>query len=291
MRLRLGAVEHDLTTHTLVMGVLGGPQAAAVPGATGPSSIDAVLTRAEAMVGEGADALDVGGVGGGPGPPVGEEDELSRLVPLVEALRARIDVPLSVDTWRSRVVAEVCAAGAAVVHDIGGSADDGYLRAVEDAKATVAISHRRPSRPAVAASPAGFVAEVRAFLAEQVARAGAAGIPDERIVVDAGLGLGKTPAQALTLLRESAALADLGPALLLSASNQRFLGVLLDLEVDERRMASHAAAALGIARGCRIVRAHDVRGARRVADVLEALLNARLSRVTTADAATGGPGA
>ena len=110
-----------------------------------------------------------------------------------------------------------------------------------------------------------------------VARARAAGVAEDRIIVDAGLDLGKTPRQSLTLLRRSATLADLGPPLLLSASNKRFLGALLDLEIDERRAASHAAHALGIALGCRVVRVHDVQGAKRVAAVLEALLSTRLA--------------
>src|SRR5205085_8079843 len=108
------------------------------------------------------------------------------------------------------------------------------------------------------------VATVRSALTAMAARAREAGIPAERIVVDAGLDLGKTWQQSLELLRRSDALAALGYPLLLSASNKTFLGKLLDLEINERRDASLAAAALGVARGCRIVRAHDVRGTRRV---------------------------
>jgi dihydropteroate synthase len=119
------------------------------------------------------------------------------------------------------------------------------------------------------------VAEVAAFLRDRAARAEAAGIPPERIVVDAGCDLGKTWQQSLVLLRRSADLAALGYPLLLSVSNKTFLGRLLDLEVGERREASHAAHALGIIGGCRILRAHDVRGARRTADVVAAILEHR----------------
>ncbi len=118
-----------------------------------------------------------------------------------------------------------------------------------------------------------MVREVVSFCAERAARAEAAGIPRQRIIVDAGLDLGKTEPQSLVLApRVATRLAALGYPVLLSASNKRFLGVLLDLEVGERREATIAAHALGIALGCRILRAHDVRGARRTADVLAALL-------------------
>jgi dihydropteroate synthase len=119
------------------------------------------------------------------------------------------------------------------------------------------------------------VTEVVEFLRDRAARAVAAGIPPERVMVDAGLDLGKTEPMSLELLQASDALVALGFPVFLSASNKRFLGVVLGLEVDERRLATVAAHALGIAKGCRVLRAHDVRGSRRVADVLAAVLAAR----------------
>jgi dihydropteroate synthase len=118
------------------------------------------------------------------------------------------------------------------------------------------------------------VETVKEFLSERAERALRAGIPPQRIVVDAGLDLGKTAAQSLELLRGSPALATLGYPLLLSASNKTFLGVLLELEIDQRREASLGAAALGIFGGCRILRVHDVAGTRRVVETLAALSQA-----------------
>jgi dihydropteroate synthase len=118
------------------------------------------------------------------------------------------------------------------------------------------------------------VTDVGAFLLERAARAEAAGIHRDRIVLDAGLDLGKTWQQSLALLRASDRLAVHGRPVLLSASNKTFLGKLLDLEIDDRRLASHAAHALGVRLGCRILRVHDVRGARRTADVVAAILEA-----------------
>jgi dihydropteroate synthase len=119
------------------------------------------------------------------------------------------------------------------------------------------------------------VVDVARFLADRAAGAREAGIPAERIVLDAGLDLGKTAEQSLTLLRASAALAGHGYPLLLSASNKTFLGRVLDLELTERREASIGAAALGISWGCRIVRVHDVRGTCRARDALAAISEAR----------------
>jgi len=279
VRLRLGTTEHDLTTRTLVMGILNRtPDSFFDAGAH--FGLDDLLVRADQLVAEGADLLDVGGVKAGPGPEVSEEEELDRVAPSVEALRARFDVPLSVDTWRSKVLAQACTAGAVVGNDISGFADDDYLPAAAAAGATVVATHIRLQPRVADPNPVygDLVGEVRAFLVERVARARAAGIDEDQIIVDAGLDLGKTPAQSLTLLRESAALADLGPPLLLSASNKRFLGALLDLDIGERRIASHAAHALGIARGCRVIRVHDVRGAKRVCAVIDAVLAARSTR-------------
>jgi dihydropteroate synthase len=278
MRLRLGTVDHDLTTRALVIGVVD--LAPPASGTNAPAAGGALFVRVEALVAEGADVLDLGGAGA----DVGEDEEQARLVGVVEAVRARFDVPLSIDTWRPGVLAAAAAAGAAVCTDRSGLAGATHLQAASQTDLAVVITHNRPPP----ADRSDILGQVQASLAEAVATARAMGVPDERMIVDAGLDQGKTPQQSLTLLRESAALADLGPPLLLDASNRRFLGLLLDLDVGERRVASHAAAALGIARGCRLVRSHDVRGARRVADVLSALLAARLAHVTAGIEADGG---
>jgi len=275
MHLRIGDRSHDLTTRTLVMGILNRtPDSFFDKGET--FALDALVARADRLVAEGADILDVGGVKAGPGPEVGEAEELDRVVPAVAALRARIDVPISVDTWRASVAAEAYRAGAVMGNDISGFADEGFLPAAAAAGASVVATHIRIG-PRVADPEPHYddvVASVRDFLAERGARARAAGIPADRIVVDAGLDLGKTADHSLALLRASGELASLGYPLLLSASNKPFLGVLLGLAVDRRAEASLGATAVGVSLGCRIVRAHDVLGTRRVCDALAAVLEA-----------------
>ena len=168
-------------------------------------------------------------------------------------------------------------AGAVVGNDISGFADPEYLPVAAKAEAAVVATHIRlaPRVPDPDPHYDDVVAEVAEFLVDRAQRAEALGIPRERIMIDAGLDLGKTEPQSLVLLRASDRLAELGYPLLLSASNKRFLGHLLGTEVTDRNEASHAAHALGIGLGCRVLRAHDVRGARRVRDVMAAVLEAR----------------
>ena len=270
--LSLGPTSYDVTRRALVMGILNRTRDSFfAPAAT--FDLDNFLTRAEQLVSEGADLLDVGGVKAGPGDEVGEAEELDRVVPAIELLRQRFDVPVSVDTWRASVARASFAAGACVGNDISGFADPEYLGVAAAAQASVVATHIR-LRPRVADPDPRYddvTATVVAFLSDRRQRALDAGVASERIILDAGLDLGKTAAQSLQLLRDSAQLAALGP-LLLSASNKTFLGVMFDLDVMDRREASLAATALGVAAGCRVLRVHDVRATVRVRDALERVM-------------------
>ena len=268
----LGEHEFDVTSRALVMGILNRTRDSFFqPAAT--FDFDAFLKRAEELVNAGADLLDVGGVKAGPGDEVSESEELDRVVPAIAALRERFDVPLSIDTWRASVAKACFTQGASLGNDISGFADPEYLPAAAQAGASVVATHIR-LRPRVADPTPEYddvTATVLDFLAERQQWALDAGIPRERIIVDAGLDLGKTAGQSLQLLRDSAQLAALGP-LLLSASNKTFLGKMFDLDVLERREPSLSAAALGIIGGCRVLRVHDVRGTVRVRDTVEQIL-------------------
>jgi dihydropteroate synthase len=277
VRLCLGEREYDITTRALVMGIVNRtPDSFFDKGRY--FDMDESLKLADQLVADGADIIDVGGVKAGPGPEVTLEEELERVIPAVEALHARIDVPLSIDTWRAEVARQAYAVGAVVGNDISGFGDPDYLPVSAAANATVVATHIRLAPRVPDPEPRydndDVVTAVCDFLVDRARRAADAGIPPERIVLDAGLDLGKTWQQSLELLRASDRLAALGYPLLLSASNKTFLGRFLDLEIDERNEASLASAALGVTLGCRIVRAHDVRGTRRVCDVLAAVLEA-----------------
>lgn len=273
--IRLGDECFDVRGRALVMGILNRtPDSFYDRGATW--DFDAFLLRAEQLVAEGADLLDVGGVKAGPGPDVGEEEELERVVPAVEALIARFGVPVSADTWRAGVLDAACSAGAVVGNDISGFSDPDYLTVAAKHGATVVATHIR-LQPRVADPDPHYVdlvSDVGVFLLDRARRAEGAGLTAERIVLDAGLDLGKTPAQSAVLLRESAAHATLGYPFLLSASNKRFVGDLLGRDVSDRRAESLAAVAYGVMRGCRVLRVHDVAGAVHVCRTIEALLDA-----------------
>jgi dihydropteroate synthase len=274
--LELGDRRFDITHRALVMGILNRtPDSFFDAGSY--FDFDDFLGRADRLVADGADLLDVGGVKAGPGPEVSEEEELDRVIPAISALHERVDVALSCDTWRSTVARAAYDAGAVVGNDISGFADPEYLPVAAKAGASVVATHIRlaPRVPDPEPSYDDVVDAVATFLLDRARQAEAAGIPPERIIVDAGLDLGKTEPQSLELLRASDRLAVLGYPLLLSASNKRFLGHLLGTEVTDRGDATHAAHALGIGLGCRVLRAHDVRGARRVRDVMAAVLEAR----------------
>jgi dihydropteroate synthase len=272
---RLGERVHDLTTRTLIMGILNRtPDSFYDQGAT--FALDDLLRRADVLVRDGADLLDVGGVKAGPGPEVGEAEELDRVIPTIAAVTERLDVPVSADTWRASVLDEACKAGAVVGNDISGFADPDYLAVAARHNASVVATHirLRPRVPDPEPHYDDLVGEVAAFLVDRGRRAEAAGLGAEQIAVDAGLDLGKTPAMSAVLLRESDRLAGLGWTLLLSASNKRFFGELFGLAIDDRRAESLTAVAYGVAHGCRIVRVHDVAGTVRVCRTVEAIVAA-----------------
>jgi len=273
--LELGPHRFDVTSRALVMGICNRtPDSFFDRGEH--FDFDRFLRRVDQIVAEGADVIDVGGVKAGPGAEVSEAEELERVIPAIGAIRERFGVPVSVDTWRATVAGEAFAAGAVVGKDISGFADEQYLTVAAAASASVVATHirLRPRVPDPEPVYGDLIGEVTAFLLHRASQASSAGIPNQRIILDAGLDLGKTATQSLDLLRNSEHLAAFGYPLLLSASNKRFLGDVLGLEMAERRDASLAAAALGIAKGCRIVRVHDVAGTVRVRDVVAAVLSA-----------------
>ncbi len=253
MQLELGTRSYDLTTRSLVMGILNRT----------PDSfydrgrywdLDAFYAQAARLVADGADLLDVGGVKAGPGPEVSETEELDRVVPVIAALHDRFDVALSVDTWRATVAAHAYQAGAVIGNDISGFADPAYLGVAAAARAGVVATHIRlgPRIPDPDPEYDDVVEEVARFLADRADQARRAGIPDSRIILDAGLDLGKNPRQSTALLRQSDRLTALGWPMLLSASNKPFLGVLFGLGPGDRAGATMAAHALGVSLGCRI---------------------------------------
>jgi dihydropteroate synthase len=274
VRLRVGERHYDIAHRALVMGILNRTTDSFYDRGV-HFRLDDLLCRAEQLVADGADLLDVGARAAGVGTrEVSEAEETHLICETLTELRRRLDVPLSVDTWRAPVAAAAFAAGAVIGNDLSGFSDPGFLPAAAAAGATVVATHMRlaPRVPDPNPVYGDVVADVAAALARLAACAESAGIAADRILVDPGLDLGKTWQQSTRLLAATARFAALGYPVLLAPSNKIFLGRLLGLEVHERGHATVAACAIAAARGARVLRVHDARPARQAADLVAAVL-------------------
>ena len=225
------------------------------------ASTAAAIAHARQLIADGADILDIGGESTRPGAaPVSEQQELERVLPVIEGLRG-ITVPISIDTWKPQVMRAALAAGASMVNDVNALQAEGALQAVADTDAAVCLMHKQGTPQTMQQRPEyrDVITEVSMFLDERIAAAEAAGIARQRMVIDPGFGFGKTLAHNLDLLRELAAFRALGVPVLAGLSRKSMLGTITGREVGERVAASVAAAMLAVQRGAAIVRVHDVR--------------------------------
>lgn len=239
----------------------------------------AALARAEQMVAEGADILDIGGESSRPGSdPVSEEEELARVLPIIEHLAPRVGIPISVDTYHASVAAAAVAAGASIINDISGlHADPAMAEAAGRAGAALVVMHMRGTPKTMQADTtyADLPGEVWRSLRESADAALAAGVPPEKIVVDPGIGFAKSVEGNLVLLRRLGELRSLGYPILVGASRKSFLGRLLGTDDPADRLeGSLAAAAVAAWNGARILRVHDVRETRRALQVAWAVRSA-----------------
>jgi len=232
----------------------------------------AAVDHAKALIGEGADLLDVGAESSRPGAQgVSAEEELSRLIPVLEGLRG-CTVPVSVDTTKPEVMRRAIAAGAAMINDIGALRAAGALEAVAESDAAVCLMHMQGEPRTMQKEPryGDVAAEVAAFLEERVAAAEAAGIERERIAVDPGFGFGKTVAHNFELLRRLDRIVSIGVPVVAGWSRKSTLGAITGRAADDRLAGGLAAALLAVQRGARIVRVHDVAATRDAFAVLAA---------------------
>lgn len=222
---------------------------------------DAALAHAQQLIAEGADIIDIGGESTRPGAqPVGVQEELDRVLPIIEGLRGA-PVPISIDTCKPQVMQAAIAAGAQMVNDINALQDAAAMNAVATGNAAVCLMHKQGNPQTMQTQPQyqDVIAEVSEFLRERIAAAEAAGIGRERIVIDPGFGFGKTLAHNLDLLRHLDKLRELGVPVLAGLSRKSMLGALTGREAGDRVVASVAAALIAVQRGASIVRVHDVR--------------------------------
>ncbi len=245
--------------------------------------VDAALARARQMLAEGADILDVGGESTRPGSaPVSAQEEIRRVVPVIRALRAETEAVISIDTSKATVAEAALAAGADIINDVWGLRADPALAALAaEADAPVILMHNRSNPKQAAIDPElggryvgveydDLMADIRRELSICLDIAHRAGIPDEKIILDPGVGFGKTVEQNLEVVNRLDEIKEMGYPVLLGTSRKSFIGYTLDLPPDQRAEGTAATTAIGIDRGADIVRVHDV------------LINTRVARMTDA---------
>ncbi|MEW6217955.1 MAG: dihydropteroate synthase [Thermodesulfobacteriota bacterium] len=237
------------------------------------------LAQAEAMLAAGADLLDVGGESTRPfAAPVAADQELARVLPVIEAIRARWPIPLSVDTRKAMVAEAALAAGADLVNDVSAlTHDPAMVEVVRRWQVPVVLMHMqgRPETMQLAPAYGDVVAEVKAFLAERIAWAQAQGIPRQHLIVDPGIGFGKTVEHNLALLRGLPQLRELGCPVLVGHSRKAFLGKVLGIERPaDRDLATAAVSALCAAAGVAVVRVHDVAATAQAVRIARAITGA-----------------
>lgn len=264
MKLVCGSRVLDLS-RPLVMGILNiTPDSFSDGGrlyGSGAAHIDHCLRTAEQMVAEGAAMLDVGGESTRPGAAaVSSDEEMARVLPVVQAIAARIDAVISVDTSNPRVMTEAASAGAGLLNDVRALQREGALAAAAATGLPVCLMHMQGEPAHMQQDPSynDVVTEVKAWLLQRVAACEAAGIARERIVLDPGFGFGKTLAHNLSLLKHLDVLAGLPFPLLVGLSRKSIAGKITGRSIDERLPASLALAQAALDRGATILRVHDV---------------------------------
>lgn len=241
------------------------------------AGLDVALAHARRMANEGADFIDVGGESTRPGAePVSEQEELDRVIPVIERLREELPCVLSVDTMKPAVMRAACAAGARLVNDVNALRAPGAIEAVRDAGAAACLMHmqNQPRTMQVAPHYLDVLAEVTDFLLARAHDCVDHGLPREALVLDPGFGFGKTLEHNLALLAGLPALAALGFPLLVGLSRKSMLGQICGATVDQRLPASLAAATAAVLGGAHILRVHDVRETRDAVRVAAAIRDA-----------------
>ena len=270
--MRIGRKEFDTEHRTYIMGILNVTPDSFSDGGK-YNSLDAALFHAEEMVQDGADILDVGGESTRPGyQRISDEEEAERVVPVIEALAARFETPVSVDTYKSRVAEAALQAGAALINDIWGFKGDARMAEVTArAGAACCLMHNREK-----ADYRDFREEMIRDLWESVELARKAGVADERIILDPGVGFGKTYEQNLQAMAHLDDLRKMGFPVLLGTSRKSSIGKALGgLDADQRLEGTLATSVLAVQQGCAFVRVHDVKENRRAVQMAQAIMEWR----------------
>jgi dihydropteroate synthase len=251
--------------------------------------IQQAIEQANKFIAAGVDILDIGGESTRPGSQfISEDEEKQRILPVIQAL-SKLGMPISVDTYKASVASDALQVGASWINDVWGlRADPRMAKVIAEAGAHVIIMHNR-SKPAyaeidrqlgghyVGINYNNLIEDIQRELLDSVALAHTAGIPDEHIILDPGIGFGKTVEQNLEIINRLDEIRNIGYPVLLGASRKSFIGYTLDLPPDQRIEGTAAAVAVGIVRGVDMVRVHDVQAMVRVSRMVDAILGKRKS--------------
>jgi dihydropteroate synthase len=240
-------------------------------------SVNTALKRADKMIREGADILDIGGESSRPGSnPVSEEEELKRILPVINGLIKKFDIPVSVDTYKSAVARTVLEEGVSIINDISGLRfDPSMAKTIASANAGVIIMHISGKPKTMQKNPSykSLMREITAYLKKGIKQAVSSDIKGSSIIVDPGIGFGKNFSHNITILKKLKQLQKLKKPILLGLSRKSFIGKILDLPVEERLEGSIAASVFGILNGAQILRTHDVKETKRALAVADAIIH------------------
>lgn len=268
--MKIDSREFDVKKHTYVMGILNVTPDSFSDGGN-YTETDKALFRVEQMLKEGADLVDIGGESTRPGyVPVPEEEEIRRIYPIIEAVKSRFDVPVSLDTYKSKVAKAGIEAGADLINDIWGLQYEEMAEVIAKAGLPCCLMHNR--REAVYVN---FMEDVAADLARTLHIARKAGISEDRIILDPGVGFAKTYEQNLEIINRLEELRIFECPILLGTSRKSVIGLTLDLPVTERLEGTLVTTVMAVMKGCSFVRVHDVKENVRAVKMAEAILGRR----------------
>ena len=265
--MRIGTHEFDVKNQTYIMGILNVTPDSFSDGGKF-KGVDAALKRAEQMQREGAAILDIGGESTRPGyTPVSEEVEMERILPVIEAVKKNLDIPVSVDTYKSTVAKAAILAGADLINDIWGlKADDKMAELIANHRVACCLMHNRNNAEYVE-----FILDMLSDLKESLALAEQAGIESDKIILDPGVGFAKSYEQNLEVLRNLDRVRELGYPVLLGTSRKSVIGLTLDLPSEERVEGTLVTTVAAVQAGCGFVRVHDVKENYRAIQMAQAI--------------------
>jgi dihydropteroate synthase len=273
--LELGLKTLDLSARTHLMGVLNVTPDSFSDGGKF-FKLEEAVKQGFKLAEEGVDMIDIGGESTRPGSePVAIEEELRRVIPVIEELTKRIQVPISIDTYKSRVAKEALDSGASMVNDISGLRfDPGMKKVIAEYDVPVVLMHIQGTPKNMQESPKyeNLLEDIKSYLNESISTAAEAGIKEDRIIIDPGIGFGKTLEDNLKILKNLNEFTELGRPVMIGVSRKSFIGKILDLPTDERLEGSLASMAVAIMNGANILRVHDVKESKRVAKLVDAIL-------------------